>query len=181
MWSVVDDSESQQWDYLPQPGVGPLRFGMSLQDALAVLQQQGFTGSSSAQQPNHGALTHRAEFRPAASPPYLTAVTLYFRELQGLACVAVDALCGPQVTLDGTRLVGRVPSELLEEFFDYVSRQAMTRQISVEGDAASDELGIMIRAQRAGDILLTRPFFAHPEGWAYTVHDCVPTSEWDVH
>ena len=86
----------------------------------------------------------------------------------------------PQVTLDGTRLVGRPPSELLEEFFDYAAKQGMSRQISVEGDVASDELGIMIRAQRAGDILLTRAFFAQPEGWAYTVHDCVPTPEWNV-
>jgi hypothetical protein len=54
------------------------------------------------------------------------------------------------------------------------------RTISFEGDAASDDLGFMIRAQRAGDFLLTRPFFAQPDDWAYTVHDCVPTPEWHL-
>lgn len=180
MWSVVDESERQQWIYVPEQGVGPLRFGTSPKDAMAILQERGFTGSLSALRPEHGALAQRGEFRTAKAPDYLTAITLYFRNPGGLACVAVDALCGPQVTLDGIRLVGRVPSELMDEFFDHLTGQGLTCLISVEGDAASDELGVMIRAQRAGDILLTRPFFAQPEGWANTVHDCVPTPEWDL-
>nr|WP_159047484.1 hypothetical protein [Streptomyces antibioticus] len=43
------------------------------------------------------------------------------------------------------------------------------------------ELGLLVRAQRAGDILLSRAFFvADFQDWAYTVHDCVPADEWDV-
>lgn len=36
----------------------------------------------------------------------------YFVEGVGLTCVLVDGLCGPQVTCEGIRLIGRVASEL---------------------------------------------------------------------
>ncbi|NMI54608.1 hypothetical protein HEP83_02415 [Streptomyces sp. RLA2-12] len=82
--------------------------------------------------------------------------------------------------MDSLGLVGRVPSELTEQVFDYVTERGMSPTLSVEGDAASDELGFMLRAQRAGDVLLSRVFFAKFEGWADTVHDCVPTTGWRV-
>jgi hypothetical protein len=180
MWSVVDENDRQQWDYVHLESVGPLRFGMSPKHAQAVMETQGFIGSLSALWPKHGALTQQTEFRTAAAPGSMAAVTLYYRDPEGLTCVAVDALRGPQVYLDGIRLVGRAPSQLLDDLFDYMTDRRIPRTISVEGDAASDELGIMIRAQRAGDFLLTRPFFAQPDDWAYTVHDCVPTPEWKL-
>lgn len=180
MWSVIDESDRRQWDYVPMTSVGPLRFGMSPQDARNVMEARGFTGSLSPLQPEHGPLTWRAEFRADAAPESAVAVTLYYRDAKGLTCVAVDALRGPQVCLDGMRLIGRAPSELLDEFFDHVTRRGLPPMISVEGDATSDELGIMIRAQRAGDVLLTRAFFARPDDWACTVHDCLPLSEWNL-
>ncbi|TKA11124.1 hypothetical protein FCI23_14085 [Actinacidiphila oryziradicis] len=82
--------------------------------------------------------------------------------------------------MDTLRLVGQVPSELIEQVFDYVTERDMSPALSVEGDAASDELGFMLRAQRAGDVLLSRAFLAKFDDWAYTVHDCVPTTEWAV-
>ncbi len=101
-------------------------------------------------------------------------------ESGGLACVVIDALCGPLVSMDGMQLVGRVPSELTDQFHDYQEGRGMSPMISVEGDAASDELGIMVRVQRVGDIRLSRPVFARFDGWAHTVHDCVPRDEWAV-
>jgi hypothetical protein len=180
MWSVVNEDDRERWSYHPFEMVGPLRFGMSHEESTATLEAQGFIGTASPLQPKHGALVQRAAFRAVTAPAYVSAVTAYYRDPDGLACVAVDALCGPQVLMDGMRLVGRVPSELMDEFFGHVTERGMSPQVSVEGDAASDELGIMLRAQRAGDILLTRPFFARFEGWAYTVYDCVPRSEWVV-
>ncbi|MFD0032374.1 hypothetical protein ACWGDS_43890 [Streptomyces sp. NPDC055059] len=128
----------------------------------------------------HGALELQAVFREMTAPAYVRAVTVYFRESGGLACVVVDALCGPLVSMDGMQLVGRVPSELTDEFHAYQEARGMSPMISVEGDAASDELGIMVRAQRAGDTLLSRPVFAQFDGWACTVHDCIPRDEWTV-
>ncbi|WP_234341722.1 hypothetical protein [Streptomyces sp. NRRL S-646] len=106
---------------------------------------------------------------------------VYSRKSGDLAAVAVDALCGPQVCIDGLRLVGRVPSELAEQLHGYGENHGMVPTVSVEGDAISEELGLLIRAQRAGDFLLTRAFFvANFQDWAHTVHDCVPTGEWDI-
>jgi hypothetical protein len=180
VWSVVDEAERARWDYTPFVSVGPLRFGMSHQQAAAAVEAQGFTCTGLQTEPRHGALTRRADFRAAAAPRWSTAVTVYYRDSDLLACVAVDALCGPQVRLDTLGLVGQVPSELSEQVFDFLTERGMSPALSVEGDAASDELGFMLRAQRAGDVLLSRPFFAKFENWAYTVHDCVPTTEWRV-
>ncbi|MFJ9822120.1 hypothetical protein ACIRU3_44200 [Streptomyces sp. NPDC101151] len=57
----------------------------------------------------------------------------------------------------------------------------MVDTVSVDGDARSEERGLLVRAQRAGDILLTRAFFvADFQDWACTVHDCVPVNEWNI-
>ncbi|MFI9788709.1 hypothetical protein ACIHEI_35145 [Kitasatospora sp. NPDC051984] len=177
----MNNSDRVRWHYVPFESVGPLRFGMSHEEANAAMGLQGFTGTPAAPLPQrHGALVLQAVFREMTAPAYVRAVTAYYRESGGLACVAVDALCGPLVSMDGMQLVGRVPSELTDEFHDYQERLGMSPTIAVEGDAASDELGIMVRAQRAGDSLLSRPVFARFDGWAYTVHDCVPEDEWAV-
>ncbi|MFF4345657.1 hypothetical protein ACFY00_37855 [Kitasatospora sp. NPDC001540] len=151
----MNNSDRVRWHYVPFESVGPLRFGMSHEEADAAMELQGFTGTVSSMHQRHGALVLQAVFREMTAPAYVRAVTVYFREFGGLACVAVDALCGPLVSMDGMQLVGRVPSELADEFHDYQERLGMSPVISVEGDAASDELGIMVRAQRAGDILLS--------------------------
>jgi hypothetical protein len=36
------------------------------------------------------------------------------------------------------------------------------------------------RAQRAGDVLLTRLVFGRPNDWASTMYDCIPADEWHV-
>ncbi|MDH6711155.1 hypothetical protein P3T27_007907 [Kitasatospora sp. MAA19] len=161
--------------------VGPLRFGMSHQQTVAAMEARGVTSPTLQAEPRHGVLTQRADFRAPTAPAWLPAVTLSYREPGILACVAVDALQGPQVWLDTLRLVGQVPSELAERVFDYVAEHGMSPAVSTEGDAVSDEPGFMLRAQRAGDVLLTRAFLVAPfDDWAGTMHDCLPSSEWNV-
>ncbi|MBF6341814.1 hypothetical protein IU450_38935 [Nocardia abscessus] len=80
--------------------------------------------------------------------------------------------------MDGLRLVGRVPSELTDQWFEYAAEHGVDLTMSGDGDAASDELGFTVLAQRVGDILLTRPFFVIPErSWANTVYDSLPGDE----
>jgi hypothetical protein len=116
----------------------------------------------------------RAQFHEAA-------VTAYYGESETLSCVAVDALHGPQVTMDGIRLTGCVPSELARQFGEYAASHGVRVAYSQHGDPAADEFGLVLRAQRAGDILLTRPVFVARE-WAYRVGDVsegsVPQVEW---
>ncbi|MEW2330479.1 hypothetical protein AB0880_22005 [Micromonospora chersina] len=123
----------------------------------------------------------KAEFRNTRVPAYATAVTGYYGKSEGLFCVVVDARYGPQVTLDGIRLVGRVPSQLEEQFLDYMLSRGIAPQYAPEGDPGSDELGIIMRVQRAGDVLLSRPVFAVVRERANTLWDGMPYDELDVH
>jgi hypothetical protein len=115
---------------------------------------------------------------------YETAVTVYYGESGKLSCVAIDALMGPQVVLDGIRLVGRVPSELSNEFNAYVMAHGMTVYYSQQGDPGADEYGIALRVQRAGDVVLTRPVMVAKE-WSDRVGDAsegyIPQREWAEH
>jgi hypothetical protein len=95
----------------------------------------------------------------------------------GLICIAVDALTGPQGTMEGIRLVGRPPSELSGDLTAYLSGTYRNVEITPGGDIGSQDLGIMPRARRAGDVLLTRLVFGRPNDWANTMSDCVPADE----
>ena len=176
--AVLGDTERLQWDFAPLVGVGPLRFGMSHDEVIAALD---------ADPPSTGPCGwggRLAWFRLPTS--YGDALTTYYGESGRLSCIAVDALHGPQVTMDGLRLVGRVPSELVDLFIDHMRSRGLPEAVrcSQYGDLGADELGLVLRAQRAGDILLTRPVFVAPE-WADRVCDAsegyVPDEEWQVY
>lgn len=173
-WHVLTEAEREQWRYTPSVGVGPLRFGMSHDEAAEALS--GFAASVSVAHRDFGRPT-KAEFRNACVPAHGVAVTAYYARSEGLFCVVVGARYGPQVTLDGIRLVGRVPSRLEEQFLGYVLERGIAPQYTPEGDPASDDLGIVMRVQRAGDIVLSRPVFAVVRERANTLWDCVPYDE----
>ncbi|WP_329427152.1 hypothetical protein OG339_43450 [Streptosporangium sp. NBC_01495] len=176
---VLDDAERLQWDFTPLVSVGPLRFGMSFHEVAAALDADIPSGLS------HGKWEVRyAHFHLPTS--HGLALTAYFAESGHLSCIAIDAHHGPQVTMDGLRLVGRVPSQLVDLFADYLQSQGLGDAVraSQYGDIGADEYGLVLRAQRAGDILLTRPVFVARE-WADRVCDvtegCVPEEEWQVY
>ena len=81
---------------------------------------------------SHGALVQQVGFRSKDAPQYAEAVTAYCRKSGDLAAVAVDALCDPQVSLDGLRLVGRVPSELAEQLREYSQDHGSVPTVSAE-------------------------------------------------
>lgn len=179
VWSVVDDTDRARWTLVPYESVGPLRYGMSAEDVAAVMDANGFEGGA-APTFRHGALTQRAEYGVKGEYIPRLAVTVYFRQSGELAAVAVDALRGPQVSFDGLPFIGQVPSRLEERFYAYAHARGVKVNITADGEPASQELGMVIRPQRAGDILLTRAFFAARfDDWASTLFDCVPGQEWD--
>lgn len=110
----------------------------------------------------------------------------YFSEAGRLACVAVGARHGPQITLGHLCLVGQVPSKLEEEFSDHMSAQGLDEAIrySQFGDLGTDALGVVLRGQRVGDVVLSRPVFVARE-WADMVWDVgegtIPMEEWHVY
>ncbi|BFO16392.1 hypothetical protein SHKM778_27800 [Streptomyces sp. KM77-8] len=79
--------------------MGPIRFGQSREEVSAALEEPIMAWDTK---------------RYARWFPFdgVGIDTYYDQETQTLAAVAVDACRGPQVSLDGVPLVGRLPSEL---------------------------------------------------------------------
>ncbi|UXY28822.1 hypothetical protein [Streptomyces sp. HUAS TT20] len=149
LWDVLSDNERQQWTFDPFVSVGPLRFGMTSDEASAALD-----GVPAAE---------RRHCRPwdVDCHTYSEAgLKLYFA-IEGLCGVSIDARRGPQVRADETALVGQVPSKLEQWLFDRAeSREPFTELFYLPGaDPGSLTLGVALCVQRAGDHLLTRPVF----------------------
>lgn len=108
-------------------------------------------------------------------------LSTYYDESGFLVCIAVDARSGPQVDLDGIPLVGRVPSELEDQFTRYLEAHDRMVIYSQFWDPSSDVLGIIVRAQRVDDVVLSRPVFVSRD-WADRCGDVsegrVPRAEW---
>ncbi|MFJ3248277.1 hypothetical protein ACIP6V_31735 [Streptomyces sp. NPDC088770] len=175
---MVADSDREQWDYAPLERVGPLRFGMNLEESISVMLTCGFTSDTVSELGKYGPFKQLCtRFRAVDAPFYRADVVAYYVGSMGLTCIAIDALTGPQVTLEGIRLVGRPPSELSDELTAYLESTDRKVEITPGGDIGSQDLGIMPRAQRAGDVLLTRLVLGRPNDWANTMSDCIPADE----
>ncbi|MBG0568706.1 hypothetical protein [Actinoplanes aureus] len=176
-WHVLPDEERQQWTLEPLVAVGPLRFGMSPEEVADAMV----------------AVTAEVERRQHCWPANSNVSTvvegvyrtfglhLYYRD-EGLAGVVVDALCGPQVSVAGTTLVGRVPSVLEQWLVDRAeTRPPETELVYVSaGVPASESLGVTINVQREGDRLLTRPVFYPAEALDDLTH-WLPRGAWAIH
>jgi hypothetical protein len=165
VWDVAKDEGRVRWEFAPPLEIGPLRLGMSPDEVAEVLAEPGrlrFGGGVPAGQCQEW-------YREVG-------VTAYYASGQ-LACVAVDALSGPRVTLDGTSLVARVPAELDDWIFDYTRERGLDLRYIHEGSLGSADLGVLLRVQRAGNVLLTRPLFLLRE-WVVNSWDWMPGSEW---
>ncbi|MEV4524096.1 MULTISPECIES: hypothetical protein [Micromonospora] len=164
VWDVKGDEERDHWSFVPMASVGPLRFGMSSDKVAAAL--------GGGEPAGRGCGSCRGEsyetFTDAGVSAYYTDRMLY--------CIAVDALNGPQVTLDGVALVGRVPSEVEQWAWGQADRCERELRYTHAADPELADLGLIIRAQRAGDIVLSRPVFLKER--AEVTWDYVPSEEW---
>ncbi|GJF32694.1 hypothetical protein KNE206_53940 [Kitasatospora sp. NE20-6] len=128
--------------------------------------------------PHYGPVVSR-EYNPPATRAW-PAVTAYF-STGHLVGVAIDALLGPQVLLDGIPLVGRAPSRLAADLTAYTDVRDIFLQYTYLGDLASEELGLFGGSQRAHDVLLTRPVLVGTF-WADRIGDYtethLPPAEW---
>jgi hypothetical protein len=167
IWDVKNDEERERWVFTPFASVGPLRFGMGHDEVAAALDnaRAGITRGD----PRSGNCVE-AQFIEIG-------VTAYYADSSRLAGVAIDALHGPQVTLAGTALVGRVPSQAEQWICDHAETHGMDLCYSHEGNPRSRDLGLIMRVQRAADVVLSRPLFLIRE-WSEAAWDHVPPSEW---
>lgn len=168
VWATKADAERLHWALNPLIGVGPLTFGMRPEEISVALD--GFPGSFL----RRGGVVQSGYFHSIG-------VTVYFKSERSF-CIAIDARMGPQVFYGDVRLVGRVPSELEDEFIEQASSVGVEDFCATHmGDVGSDKLGVVLRAQRSGDILLSRPVFVSHE-YANSICDMqvshVPAEEW---
>lgn len=181
-WVVADEDQRLEWSFAPFDYVGPLEFGMTHEQAKAaahgVLKCTGFGWLSDNEMLADFVLESGFDGIPS-----MRVVTAYYDQSIGLAGIAINAQRGPQVTWEGMRLVGQVPSRLEEQFWDYATTHNMRLRYSQSADPGALELGLVLRAQRVGDLVLSRPVMV-AEAWADRCWDIsegrIPQSEWNT-
>ncbi|MCX4745535.1 hypothetical protein OG455_08365 [Kitasatospora sp. NBC_01287] len=176
-WQVLPDEERQQWMLEPFVGVGPLRFGMSPDEVADAMDD--VTAETERHQRHRPANSNVSTVVQGVYPKF--GLHLYYRD-GGLVGVVVDALCGPQVSVEGTALVGRVPSVLEQWMVDRAETLPPESELVYmsAGVPASESLGVTINVQREGDRLLTRPVFYPAEALDDLSH-WLPSDVWAIH
>ncbi|MFE7712487.1 hypothetical protein ACFU6I_43670 [Streptomyces sp. NPDC057486] len=174
-------TERDEWSYSPAVGVGPLRFGMTVNEVVEAAEILGQTKVSNCARdhaifsPTWKAEVHRRGVAP--SPP---AVTAYVSQAVGLFCIAADAVHGPQVAYDGLPLVGRDMAELESDAIAYAEAMNVRFRYMPEGYAGPDDPGVVMRGQLVGQVLRSRPLFMVTRDGANTEWDSLPSEEYYV-
>ncbi|BBC28904.1 uncharacterized protein SGFS_001950 [Streptomyces graminofaciens] len=171
-------ADRDEWSYAPAVGVGPLRFGMTVDEVVEAAQVLGQTQVSDCAR-DHAIFspTWKIEVRRGAapSPP---AVTAYVSQAVGLFCIAADAVHGPQVGYDGISLVGRDLSELESDAIAHAEAVDGHFRYTPEGYAGPDDPGVVMRGQLVGQVLRSRPLFMVTRDGANTEWDSMPSEEY---
>jgi hypothetical protein len=156
-WDVLTDSERISWKGTPLKPVGPLVFGMTPDEVeSAVGADLRLSSTSGAASAGIDAMHFCLDTSSGARFPG-SAVYAYFNEFNGLSGVAIDALWGPQLTLAEIPLLGQTPSILALRFAGHLMALDYCIRYSSEGEPCSPDLGVVLRVQRAGDLVLSRP------------------------
>lgn len=107
-------------------------------------------------------------------------ISAYYSDSGMLSGIAVDAISGPQALYDSHELVGHAPSGY-EAWIEknYTELYDLLLRYSEKGIPSSPDLGFLVRVQRAGDVVLTRPVFVI-ESWLDSPYDSIPRVEWNT-
>ncbi|MFI6810283.1 hypothetical protein ACIBO6_35685 [Streptomyces luteogriseus] len=138
----------ERWELLSGDGVGPLRFGMSpveVADALRVSEPQKLVGG----------LYGQEDFADGVK---------VFYDAGELACVALDAVTGPQVLLAGFALAGRDPEQAHQFLLDYAAGHGSCLLYTLDHSLALTDLGVLLRSQEVSGVRMSRPVFVK-EDW----------------
>ncbi|MFD8718648.1 hypothetical protein ACFV2H_11675 [Streptomyces sp. NPDC059629] len=140
-------AERERWELLPGVGMGPLRFGMSpaeVADALQVSEPQKRVGG------------------PYGQEDFADGLKVFYDTGQ-LACIALDAVTGPQVLLAGFALAGREPGQAHQFLLDYAAEHGSCLLYTLDGSLSLTDLGLLLRSQEVGDVHLSRPVLVMEE------------------
>ncbi|MFD8395380.1 hypothetical protein ACFV2N_40855 [Streptomyces sp. NPDC059680] len=172
-------AERDEWSYAPAVGVGPLLFGMTVDEVVEAVEILGQTKVSECAR--HHAIfspTWKVEAHRRGAAPSPLAVTAYVSQAVGLFCIAADAVHGPQVAYDGIPLIGRDLSELESDAIAYAEAMDVLFRYTPEGYAGPDDPGVVMRGQLVGQVLRSRPLFMVTRDGANTEWDSMPSEEY---
>ncbi|MFD0305187.1 hypothetical protein [Streptomyces sp. NPDC127119] len=137
-----------RWELLPGAGLGPLRFRMSpaeVADALRVCEPKKRVGG------------------PYEQEDFADGVKVFY-EAGELACIALDAVTGPQVLLADFALAGRDPEQAHKFLLDYAAEHASCLLYTPDDSLALTDLGLLVRTQEVGGVRMSRPVIVR-EDW----------------
>ncbi|MEY7975039.1 hypothetical protein AB8O53_01605 [Streptomyces pilosus] len=86
-----------------------------------------------------------------------------FYDAGRLACVALDAVTGPQVFLSGFPLTGSDPEHGRQFLLDHAAEHGNWLLYMPDDSLSLTDLGILLRSQQVGATRLTRPLFVKRE------------------
>ncbi|MFK0143427.1 hypothetical protein [Streptomyces murinus] len=141
------DAKREPWELRPGVGVGPLQFGMSpaeVAQALLVSGPQEQVGG------------------PYAQEDFPDGVKAFY-DVGKLACVALDAVTGPQVFLSGFPLAGSDPEQGRQFLLDHAAEHGNCLLYTSDDSLSLTDLGVLLRSQQVGAARLTRPLFVKEE------------------
>ncbi|MFE6719135.1 hypothetical protein ACFVDU_16355 [Streptomyces albidoflavus] len=141
------DVERECWELRPGAGVGPLRFGMSPAEVAQALRVPG---------------PRERAGGPYAQENFPGGVKAFY-DAGELACVALDAVAGPQVFLSGFPLAGGDPEQGQQFLLDHAAEHGNCLLYTTDDSLALTDLGVLLRAQQVGAARLTRPLFVKEE------------------
>ncbi|MGW0886219.1 hypothetical protein [Streptomyces sp. NPDC002671] len=166
------------WVLTPLESVGPLRFGMSMDEAAMALPETPELRRFQAEPYFPEIVGIQLGLRPAEPTVYE-----YFDGSGRLFCVATDAVRGPQVTLDGMELADGNPAKLEQWLFDLPDSRGGV-SYGPRGNPGINDLGLVLRVQDTANGLLTRPVLVGRD-WADRCADdwegAIPECEWVGH
>ena len=166
------------WVLTPLESVGPLQFGMSMDEAAMALPKTAELRRFQAEPYFPEVVGIQLGLSPAEPTVYE-----YFDGSGRLFCIAIDAVGGPQVTLDGVELVGGSPAELEEWLFDLPDSMGGV-SYGPRGNPGINDLGLVLRVQNAANGLLTRPVLVGRDYADRCTDDwegAIPECEWVGH
>jgi hypothetical protein len=142
------DAERECWELRSGDGVGPLQFGMSPSEVAQALLVPG---------------PQKRVGGPYAQEDFPDGVKAFY-DSGKLACVALDAISGPQVFLSGFPLAGSDPKQGQQFLLDHAAEHGNCLLYTPDDSLSLTDLGVLLRLQRVGAARLTRPLFVK-EDW----------------
>lgn len=166
------------WMLTPLESVGPLRFGMTVGEAVTALPEGSELRRFQADPLRPEVMGIQLGLN-SAEP----AVYEYFDGSGRLFCVATDAVRGPQIMLNGTELVGGDPAEL-ENWLSEIHDSTGGVSYGPRGNPGINDLGLVLRVQDSARGLVARPVLVGRDWAGRCVDDwegTIPECEWVGH